>query len=76
MEGEEGVVAEKIDREFWREGLEKEGEVVGLQGEGGSDGEEVVEGSGGKSTSEEKEGTKGEGVGFRVVGVGRLSIGA
>ena len=30
VEGEVGVVAEKIDNDFWREGLEKEGEVVGL----------------------------------------------
>ena len=44
--------------------------------EGGCEGDEVVEGSGGKYTSEEKEGMKGEGVGFRVVGAGRLSVGS
>ena len=30
-----GVVAEKMDSDFWREGSEKEGEVAGLQGDEG-----------------------------------------
>ena len=40
VEGEVGVVAVKMEREFLREGSEKEGEEVGLIGEGGSDGDE------------------------------------
>ena len=34
MEGEEGVEAVNTSRDFFREGSEKEGEVVGLCGEG------------------------------------------
>ena len=76
VEGEEGVEAEKIDRDFWRVGSEKEGEEVGLRGEDGRAGGVVEVGRGGKSTREEKEGTVGEGIGFGMGGGGKPSKGA
>ena len=52
IDGEEGVVAEKMDKVLWREGAEKEGEEIGLRGEGGMGGEVVADGRGGKSKRE------------------------
>ena len=40
VEGEVGVVTVKMDRDFLREGSEKEGEEVGLIGDGRSDGDQ------------------------------------
>ena len=57
VEGEVGVVAEKIDSDFWRVGSEKEGEVVGLQGEVGITGGVLGLVRGGKSIGDVKVGT-------------------
>ena len=46
----------KIERECLREGSEKEGEVVGLIGRGGSGVEKPRITNGGNSTSEDNEG--------------------
>ena len=64
VEGEEGVVAEKMDKYFLSEGSDKDGEEVGLFSGGEGRCDEVVEGRGGKSTIEVKEGTEGVGKGF------------
>ena len=48
--GEDGVTAENIGRALCRAGSAEEGEDIGLRGDNGNGGEEVVEGSGGKST--------------------------
>ena len=57
VEGEEWVVVEKIDSDFWRVGSEKEGEVVGLQGEVGITGGVLGFVRGGKSIRDVKVGT-------------------
>ena len=57
-------------------GSEKEGEEAGLRGEDGRAGGVVEVGRGGQSTREEKEGTDGEGIGFRMGGGGEPSKGA
>ena len=59
VDGEEGVDAEKIDKDLCKEGLEKAGEDKGLWGERGKGGNEVAEGRGGKSTRELSGGIKG-----------------
>ena len=57
VEGEEGVVAVKIERYCLSDGSENDGEVVGLIGEGVSGGDETRFPSGRNSTSEDSEGT-------------------
>lgn len=59
VDEEEGVDAEKIDKDLCREGSEKDGEDKGLWGERGKGGDEVAEGRGGKSTRELSGGIKG-----------------
>ena len=58
-----GVVAEKIDSDFWREGSEKEGEEIGLWGEGIGPGGGGSRERGEKSTADSRAGTPECGVG-------------
>ena len=60
IEGVVGFFVEKIDRDFWREGSEKEGDVQGLSGEGACEAGDTALGRGGKSSCDNKEGTTGE----------------
>ena len=57
VEGEVGVVAEKIVNDFCREGSKKEGEEIGLPRERGSEEGGVMEVRDGKSTREVRGGT-------------------
>ena len=54
MEGEEGVEAVNTSRDFFREGSEKDGEVVGLCEEGARLGGGSTGKRGGKSSEESK----------------------
>ena len=56
--GEIGVEVVKMERVCLRDGSESEGEVVGLEGEGGSVGVVARVPKGGKSVNDEREGLR------------------